>query len=365
MKKIAIITWNTYHNFGTFLQAYALQQYLYALGYENKILDDHIIIGNNVNWKFKIKKILWALSRKSYRIYARSSYNSDKLFDNFKKEYLNTDNNIMPLIDLDKKYDIFICGSDQIWNPFLLENPKQTFYYAAFSKKKKIAYAPSIGVSDIPSQYKEKVRTLISSFCNLSLREDQGVESISKIVPKEVIKVVDPTLLLSREEWEKILPKNTNTEKYVLGYFLTPNTLYINATIAYAKRKSLKFKLFFTDESYLKYDCDLISAGPIEFLNNIKYAEFLFTDSFHGSIFAKIFHIQFFTLKRFGNIEKGQDSRVENLLDLFGLRYRLIENENIKDLVDSPNIDFEKVDYNVSRYINESKKYLKGGLKEL
>lgn len=363
MRRIAIITWNTYHNFGTFLQAYALQQYLYISGYDNKILDDHIIIDNNINWKFKIKKLLWRLRRKSYRIYTKSKHDSDRLFNNFKRKYLNIDSNITPLTYLDKKYDLFICGSDQIWNPFLLDNPNQTFYYAAFSKKKKIAYAPSIGISNIPPQYNKKVKNLISSFCNLSLRENQGVESISKLTKKNVIKVVDPTLLLNKEEWEKILPKNnTHIEKYILGYFLTPNTSYINAAITYAKQKSLKFILFFTDESYYKYDCELISAGPIEFLNYIKHAEILFTDSFHGSIFAKIFHVQFFTLKRFGNTQKGQDSRVENLLDMFGIKYRLMGIENIENLTNIQNIDFEKVDNNIFQYINASKTYLKNAL---
>lgn len=289
MKRIAIITWNTYHNFGTYLQAYALQQYLYLLGYDNKILDDNIVVGNNVNWKFRIKKIFWRIRRKSYRIFTKSKHNSDDLFDDFKKKFLNIDSNIVPLTCLDKKYDIFICGSDQIWNPSLLDNPNQTFYYAEFSKKKKIAYAPSIGISNIPSQYKEKVRDLISSFCELSLREPQGVESISKLTKKEVVKVVDPTLLLDKKDWESILPKsNTYISKYVLGYFLSPNTSYINAAIAYAKQRSLRFVLFFTDESYLKHDCELISAGPIEFLNYIKHADILFTDSFHGSILQNL-----------------------------------------------------------------------------
>lgn len=116
MKKIANITWITYNNFGTFLQAYALQQYIISLGYEDMILDDSSIIDLHINWKYRIKIWLWKLNV-IYRRFAVSQKKSAKLYDRFKQSHLIIDKNIENYQNLDAKYDCFVCGSDQIWNP--------------------------------------------------------------------------------------------------------------------------------------------------------------------------------------------------------------------------------------------------------
>lgn len=365
-KNSAIITWITHYNFGTFLQAYALQKYVMQQGWNNAILDDSTIIGNHVNWKYEIKKIFMRIFQRSYRNYERSRKRTDVLFDNFKQNDLIIDYKIDNLVALDNKYDVYICGSDQIWNPFSLENLKAGFYYASFTKKKKIAYAPSIGVSEVPLQYKTKLKNFTSTFDILSAREQQGVDVLHELTGKSVAKVVDPTMLLSFKQWNLLLPqKRCNNDKYILAYFLTPNKTFIHTALEYAKQKRLRLKIFFNDKSYYDYNCDLIIAGPKEFLHYVRDAEYLFTDSFHGSIFASIFHTQFFTFKRFKQNIRSQNSRVVNLLSMMDIRERLLDEDNCNYVNELSNIDFERVDDNLAPFIKESKEYIKKALKEL
>lgn len=358
--KTAIITWVTYCNFGTFLQAYALQRYLMDLGITNTILDDSSMIISPINLKYRLKKFLMRISNTDYRKFEHSIKQANRLFGYFKNELLNIDKDILNLSSVNAKYDTFICGSDQIWNPFSLENPNADYYYASFTTKKKIAYAPSIGVSEVPQQYKEKLKKLTSCFDFLSAREQQGVDILRELTGKEVVKVVDPTLLLDREQWNVLLPKNVPCEEnYILAYFLTPNIVFINAALEYARKKGLRLKMFFLDKSYKRYDCDLITAGPIEFLHYVRDAKCLFTDSFHGSIFASIFHTQFFTFKRFKQTVKNQNSRVENLLKIMNISERLLDEENYNNINELSDIDFSSVDYNLGPFIKKSKEYIK------
>lgn len=267
------------------------------------------------------------------------------------------------MVSLGLRYETYICGSDQIWNPFSLDNPNVSFFYAAFTGRRKIAYAPSLGISAVPAKYTAKLKSLISTFDWLSAREPQGVAALAELSDKSVEFVVDPTLLIRTEQWDSLLPlplqlNLAGDKKYVLAYFLTYNSLYVTAAVSYAKSRNCQLKIFFTDSALYGYDCELLTAGPIEFLQYVKQAECLLTDSFHGSIFACIFHTQFIVFKRFGDTERSQDSRVENLLNLMGLSERFLDEGSCGKLCDFPDIDFTKVDTNIAPYIEQSKNYL-------
>ena len=363
-KHTATITWVTYCNFGTFLQAYALQRYIEKFGCSNMILDDSTMIVSRISLKYELKKFLMYIYDIGYRRYESSKKRADKMFADFKRSVLNVDSSILDLTSVSVAYDVFICGSDQIWNPFSLNSHNAGFYFAAFTKKKKIAYAPSIGVSEVPLQYKLKLKELTNEFSFLSAREQQGVDILRELTGKEVTKVVDPTLLLDKDQWNELLPKDLPCKgKYILAYFLTPNPIFIKSASNYARVRGLKLKLFFTDKTYYNLDCELITAGPIEILNYVKNAECIFTDSFHGSIFASIFHTQFFTFRRFKETVKSQNSRVENLLEMMGISERLLDEDNYDKVNELPDIDFAQVDSNLVPVIRRSKEYLKKALR--
>lgn len=362
MNRIAIITWLTYRNYGTLLQAYALQYYLKNKGYNNAILNDKTIIPKPSKKKALIRRIALFIIRKR-KIFNKIKLKNDALFEQFKRRYIQVDYNVEDLLGIEQRYDTFICGSDQIWNPFSLDNPNAGFYFASFTTKKKIAYAPSFGVSEIPRQYNARLEDFTIEFAFLSAREKQGVDILHELTGKEVVRVVDPTLLLDKEQWNMLLPqKSPCKEKYILAYFLTPNAVFLNSAKEYAKRRGLKLKMFFTDKNYYGYDCDLIIAGPIEFLHYVRHAEILFTDSFHGSIFASIFHIQFFTFRRFKQTDKSQNSRVENLLEMMGISERLLSEDSCDQINKLLDIDFTLVDDNLAPFIRKSKEYLEKAL---
>jgi len=363
MKKIANITWITYHNYGTFLQAYALQQYINSLGYQSIVLNDEFIIENKISWKAEIRRMIGKLN-KDYRMFLRSQKDSANLYKQFKREHIVLDNNISDIDYLNRVYDCFVCGSDQIWNPFSFKNTKNDFFYADFAKKKKVAYAPSIGVASIPKEYVERFKKLIQDFSFLSARERQGKEVMEKLTGKIVYEVVDPTLLLGQGEWRKLINNSHKaTQKYVLGYFLTPNPIYINIAKEYAHEMGYEFRMLYTNRSYSAVADKLITAGPVEFLKAIHNAQYVFTDSFHGSIFSSIFRIQFVTFKRFKNTITSQNSRVENLLRIMNLENHLIGIEDISKIYTLEKIDFNNVWERLSSIIEESKQYLSVALK--
>ena len=366
-KRTAIITWVTYKNFGTFLQAYALQRYIISLGCENHILDDALYIKKHDTIVSFIKKYILLILSKKYRYYIRCQCKSGKKYEQFKRNSLIIDNKMQKLSALDAKYDVFICGSDQIWNPLFLKNKFQDFYYASFTSKPKIAYAPSLGIKRMPEECDEKMRRYVQSFTHLSSREIEGCRILNTLVGREVAHVVDPTLLLDSCEWNSLVHSSMNTEdkeKYVLLYFLTYNKTYINVALNFAKSKRMNAKIFFIHKEYYSIPCDKIEvAGPLEFLAAIQGAQYVFTDSFHGSIFSYIFKTQFFTFKRFNDgLETNQNSRVENLLFRLGIPQYLIGETECNRIFSLDDIDFKAAERQIAPFIESSKSYLQNAL---
>lgn len=370
--KIAIITWCTYTNFGTYLQAYALQNVLRNMGYDAELLDDSDII--NIQNKSQIRKIAGHIKTSilySLKPYLWDERKKDKisiqLFKEFRSKLLSLDNELLPLEDLDKKYDIYICGSDQIWNPFGLEqNPRGTFYYAAFSHQKKVAYAPSIGLDTIPTRFSDKLSTLLSDFASLSCREANGARELQEITNKDVAVVVDPTFLLNQNDWENVFEnenKVSTSESFVLLYLLTYNNEYRKYAESFARERNLKLVTIHSIHVDFK-GMETVSSGPQEFLWLISNANYVLTDSFHGTIFSIIFKKQFVTFKRFrDNDSRSQNSRVSNLLKLCGLESHLISDEGIDNFpVAIDTIDYEKVYVKLQPQIDFSRFYLQSAI---
>lgn len=335
MLKIAIITWNSFYNYGTCLQAYALQQYIKSLGYDNYIIDDCSIVYNKVittksnlkllKWRQRWIK-LWQSFRSDYRTFYHYQRILCSAINDFKSTILKVDYNTTSVLEEKADYNVYICGSDQIWNPIVLKDPKRRFYYASFTQKPKISYAPSIGLYHIPNEWKEIVGELILPFNALSVRESVGRDELQALNHQQVELVVDPTLLLSKQNWDSVVPHNhTQKDKYVLGYILTPNSEYYKTAREYAHQHGMKFYLFMLSlNDYGKAD-KLISGGPFDFLQYIRNAEIVFTDSYHGTIFSAIFEIPFYVFKRFSDDSPhNQNSRIDTLLRNMGAEDRLI-----------------------------------------
>ena len=370
MKKTATITWSNHNNFGTFLQAYALQFILKKLGYCNDIIDDQRII--NASYR---KSYIIEVFRPIYRIlksiilneflFKRKTKSSEFLFNEFKIKHLDINSSYKDLKEVDLFYDSFICGSDQIWSPLPgIYNP---FYFMSFTKKTKLSYAPSIGVNSIDNSFKLLLKNHLSEFKDISVREDKAREILSDITKRDVKTLIDPTLLLSSDEWNSLISHiQIKKEDYVLCYLLTFNLNYINKIIEFAKTKNLKIKIFGTNKNYAKYFDDVIFVGPSEFLFYIKNSTYFFTDSFHGTIFSIIFKIKFIVFKRFEDKDpKCQNSRIYNLLHIFKLKHQVIDkNDSLISVIENIEIneDYNYIDNILEIERNKSFNYLTSNL---
>lgn len=365
-KKTATVTWIKYNNFGTILQAYALQQYILSLGYENHILNDKTIPlsihhqSKHKRVKKKIKAILKLILPKNF-IYKTNVEKSNYLFRDFIINNLILDNNIGDNYRINQSYDQFIFGSDQIWNYWdVTYNP---FYLGDFTTKKKISYAPSLGVDYIPKSDTSELIRLLNSFMFLSTREPSGAKIIDNLVHRKCETVVDPTLLLPEKKWRKIIGVK-RIKPVVLAYFLSTNSWYMDYVKKFSKKYGLKLCIFHNHPFSLSFADEFIAAGPIEFMKEIDSASIVFTDSFHGSIFSTIFRTPFVTFKRFHDKTQdgGQNKRIENLFSMLGVPERFISQSDLHLIENLPTLDFDKMKINISPFIEQSKSYLQKAL---
>lgn len=358
--KTATITWVTYLNFGTYLQSFALQTFLRKKGVDNVIIDDyaHTSIAYH-NSKSKLLSFMRLIKRHIMFLFNPGIKSTHKLYKSFKEEFLDIDYCSTDYTRLNEKYDVFICGSDQIWNP-LNEYPGKDYYYATFSSKKKVAYAPSLGESYISEDNIKVLRERIMGFHALSGREWNGCEILGRISDGPVVKVIDPTLLLSKQDYYNIIKSQERFQekKYVVVYLLTWNSKYYEYAQNYAKKNNIELiylNLLNADAKQIKGG---IYLGPIEFLHAIRDAEFVFTDSFHGSIFSLIFETQFMTFMRFVNNKESQNSRVKDFHTMFGTEDHLVNVDNLPTDSKLSNIDFKKAKEKLRRYQEESGSFL-------
>lgn len=370
MKKIVILTWLHNGNYGSILQAYALQKYLRNEGYAVNNIDLNPSIfekvknciqqGNPLISLLK-EKLNAAKSKKSCPNVHAFALKEDK-FQNFIKDNFSLTRKyrrFSELNDLIGKYDAYICGSDQVWSPMLL-SPS---YYLDFLpvSTKKISYACSFGMSLIPKQKKGRIGKWLEQFYAISVRENAGVDIVRSLTNKKCTTTVDPTMLLSSSDWSLIVDENSIVkERYLLCYFLSYHSGQWQKAVSIAKMRNLKVVVIpTTKESYGYGDQVLCDVGPEDWINLIKNAEFVATDSFHGCVFSILYHRQFCVFKRFADGSKlSQNSRVYSLLSTYGLESCLVE--NIEDfqpmLIESTT--YEKVDITLLKKVEESKKWI-------
>lgn len=338
--KLAVTTWYHYRNFGTALQAAALSAVLRNMGHAPQMIQYKPCGYFRTLPDYSVA----ALGRRLYRkmqnpkpeqIEARFCDElRDSLFEDFLNENLQFTEACTTLADLERlneNFDAFICGSDQIWSP-LVFNPK---YYLDFvhDPKKKIAYAPSIGAEEIEDSYvKSEIKKLLSNFGSLSIREEAGQKLIKELTGRDAQVVLDPTLLLTSEQWKEkadIKQQDAN-EPYLLVYMLGDNEEHWNAAKETAAQLELPLRLIpVFAKDLTREGCIADPVGPKEFLQLFHNASYVCTDSFHGMIFALQFHRPFTAFARFHKSDtRNQNSRVLHLLHTVGMQNRLMSGGN-------------------------------------
>ena len=193
-------------------------------------------------------------------------------------------------------YDLFITGSDQVWNTDWY-NP---IYFLEFVKNKpKFSYAASIGKSELTTDECEIFKNSLKDFCGISVREPQSVDLLKKCGFNNVDYHIDPTLLLDRQEWDEICADRIVEESYCLGFFLSGDESFRVKAKKYSAHKKLKYievPCYYYD--FHRKKNMYYNIGPREFISLIKYSDCVFTDSFHATVFSIIYNRQFFTFYR-------------------------------------------------------------------
>lgn len=383
-KKVALLTCFL-NNYGACLQAYALQKtienmgcdcdiiaYVEPYGYGDFEIDRKTAIEmqkrtliEDVRYKFKKNRPF--SHQKKYLSFYNFRNNYLKFEKENNKKFIKFYHKMEDFEGISDKYDAFVCGSDQIWNPTFYGKNNPAYFLTFAKNKKRIAYSPSIGLPDIPQEYQEEFTSYVSKFDFLSVREEKGAEIIKKLCHREAKVVLDPTILAGRRFWSNLLKKKytTHYKKYIFCYIFS-NTKNCSEYLQKVQQKT-GLPIIYTSISNLSYDnldatC-MQYAGPVEFLQLIKHSEFVLTDSFHGTAFSLLLNKDFYVFKRERNDEKiDMYSRIDSILHQANLENRAISiDENFTTKLP---INFEEVNLVLEKLRKDSYSYLKKALLE-
>lgn len=382
MKKVGLAVCYDTKNFGSQLQVLATIKKIEELGYDTEIirykkkltpvfvlqtiprLFNMSFVKTKLNSKRKKKKI------KKYPEIARNISARNKRFHTFVDKYfINLSKPYEGWETLEKEsaknYDMFLCGSDQLWLP---NNLGSHFYTLEFApeNKKKIAYATSFGVSQIPDRQKKATAKYLNRFQYLSTRELAGQKIIEELTGKKANVVCDPTLLFDAEGWAQMLPNHKVVEEpYVFCYFLGTNEEHRAVANEFQKKTGLKIvtcpyldNFVETDQQF--GDIQLFDMDASDFVNLIRHAEYILTDSFHGSVFSILHHKKFMTFNRFNAGANSRNSRIDSLCTLLGLNARRYDG-NVMNV--EKDIDYIGVEERLGELRAGSIKYLETALK--
>lgn len=362
--KTGIITFHRAINYGAVLQTYALQKYLNDNGHDAEVIDyrcDHMESFYKIlSVRDKsIKQIIRGLINFGY------AYKKKKAFYKFLDQNVNMSSKNYEKSNIDEansKYDKFITGSDQVFNYACSKFDKNYFLDFVQDSDKKLSYAASFGMKQVPNEYVEEYRKLLLTFHELSIREIDGQKIVRNLIGRETELSVDPVFLLKTEDWAE-LAKKPKLEHYILIYKLNTSNLIFDfarklAKLTGAKIVALNFDI--VDQVKTPDIKGVYSASIEEFLGYFKYADYVVTNSFHGTAFSVIFHKNFY-VEALQKDFKPND-RVESLLNLTEMNGCKIE--TLDDCNLNVNRDFEVADMRIAEQRIKAKQYFERVLNE-
>lgn len=363
--KINTITCHHVYNHGALLQAYALSEFLKGEGHDVSIidyrpsyLDGHFKLWRSdprynrigLGWAYVLAKLpgrLRALKRK-------------KAFDAFFDSYMPVTDRIYHSVGELRanppEADLYIAGSDQIWNTDF-KNGIDPAFYLDFGDCLKISYAASFATHSLHEGTENFVKEMLGNFTDISIREQSGLKILNNLGYHGTV-VVDPVFLLNKDQWDIIASEDGKNEDYILIYDFERNPVIRELARRYSTLKHCKiysigpYRLDYADKCYINY-------GPDAFVGLIKNAKCVLSNSFHGSAFSMIYNTPFFVINR----NDGLNSRMHDLLSHYNLIERLV-NKNVNDdnLLAIP--DWKKCNQAMDQDIDNSKQWLKNRIKE-
>lgn len=368
MKKLALVAPYKEYNYGTVLQAYALQKKTEELGWDAEYLNFTPIVPKPL-WRRllgRIKRTLMPVRNNPARGLDDDTYFStpefavfSKGFDSFiaskiKESKVKYNPSTLPQCTA---YDAYMVGSDQTWGEARTSKSPIYFLECVHPNYPKLSYAPSIGTTHISPEYLQILKEKLSEFRSLSCREKTNCGLLKSELHREVNYVLDPTLLLNASDWNKIsspISPYVLEKKYILCYILGEKKSISVFAEKLGKEKGLKVYYIVTRPLYLQ-KTNRIFATPESFLSLIREADTVITDSFHGTIFSINFGTQFYSFTKRESKEDVDNDRIMEMLRTFNLEDRFRADG---DMSFEQDVDYSKIHLLLNRYRQQSMDYL-------
>jgi len=326
MKRIGIMTFLHNDNYGSTLQAWALQKAVSEMGHQAEHIDykpsqaekirNLLLSGNSP------KLILEGLRKRAVKAVNQGARSKSASFGPFYEQNMRLSPLCADHAALKKQarqYDLLLSGSDQIWSPVWL-NPAYFLNFAG--RKPKVAYAPSLGVSRMPNQRKaRRIAGLIRSYSAVSVREQEGARLLEPILGRVPPVMPDPVVLQTRESWQALAQRPGRKHPYLLCYFIGDAPSYWERVALLAQKTGLRVKVIPVTENAYHQPYDLADGlSPQEWLGWLDEAAYICTDSFHGATFASILQRPFSVFRRYKEDDpESKNSRIDNLMRELGL----------------------------------------------
>ncbi len=376
-----------HNNYGTSLQGYAMLKKIQQLGYSCEIIyyEKHLTIFQKIAFvlnairageiKDLYHRLTMKMTLKKYPHYADGIKKRTEAVDGYKRKkllpLLHTYVGYEALHEGSKGYDVVVVGSDQVWIPLSLPNKYYNLLFVDDSVKK-VSYASSFGVSQIPKFQQKATGAYLDRFSVIGVREQRGKEIVDSLSHQKAQVVADPTLLLIRSEWEEEIKDARPCEKepYIFCYFLGTNQEARRAVNRLKRDTGYKIITIRHMDEYVPEDEQFGDEAPYEvdpydFVKYISEATYVCTDSFHCSVFSTIFHRRFMTFYRFAQSSKtNRNSRIDSLFNVLGInKEHIYSGGDIIECINSP-IDWNMVDENLSKLRADSIAFLERALKD-
>ena len=346
-KNIGIITFHRADNLGAVLQTYALQRTIEkSIGASVEVIDYECQAFNNTKHTKKHKTVKDCIKFLPMHVYYCIKHRGFEKFRDKKLRLSQKRYNKDNLVNLAKAYDIFITGSDQVWNLRCSANDMTYFLDFVSSDKKKISYAASVGEYRYTDEEAKMVGETLKRFDGISVREESAVRQLESIGVNGAVVVPDPVILLSDKEWKGIMKKRLCRQKYILVYLIADDVNVTKNATEYARLHNCKI---INNKKSIEF---IMHNSPEEFLSWIFYAECVFTNSFHGTAFSLIFNKPLCA-----DVElkgTGINGRVKELLLRAGAKQCILDKHNLQVCAPEAKEALEKMKETAMTYLKNN-----------
>ena len=366
--KAGLVTFYHIHHYGALLQAAATERAVERFGWDCEIIDYFV---NQDNALFKRPTGLGSAAHDAHTaLHYQALSERYRRFEKFSRDHLRISDRRYGRFDElaggPLPYDLILSGSDQIWNPKIFPDGRfDPVFFGTFSQKRRIAYAPSFGVPTIPEGMQAELKGYLDGFSHLSARETQGSAIIRDIAGKDAPVVLDPTLLLTADQWDSMADHPSNYPKggYILCYCISrPGALTPYLERLHQETGLPVVQLCGIRQKVHPKAKQILDAGPAEFLGLFQNAAYVVTNSFHGTVFSVQFHRPFFTTVSPAELSAPERSRTVSILSRLGLANRVIGKGDTAELLDP--VDWEAAEAALTAARKDSLNYLQAALED-